>query len=117
MIEKLILKHRKILSASILLLLSYSLQAQNINKNSFDLVSSRLQKDTVNFKTDYTFIARQASGRTAVMNVNKLPQNYYSKSLGFFCKKELAIEKATNIPLRLRVGSLSYCNQLEGKNR
>lgn len=44
-----------------------------------------------------------------------LPQNHYAACLGFFCKKELAVEKSTKIPLRFRLGSLSYCNQLEGK--
>lgn len=46
---------------------------------------------------------------------NILSPNYYTANMGFFCKKELAIEKATKIPLRFRIGSLGYCNQLEGK--
>lgn len=44
-------------------------------------------------------------------------QDYYSNNLGFFCKKELQLEKLTKIPVRVRLGSLDYVNALEGKGR
>lgn len=44
-----------------------------------------------------------------------LSQDYYSNHLGFFCKKELQVEKLTRIPLRIRLGSLDHVNALEGK--
>ena len=33
----------------------------------------------------------------------------------FFCRRERLFENVTNIPLRIRMGSLPYCNWLEGK--
>ncbi|MES2371036.1 MAG: hypothetical protein V4557_00550 [Bacteroidota bacterium] len=46
-----------------------------------------------------------------------LPQDHYSNTLGFICKKELQLEKLTKIPFRIRLGSLDYVNALEGKGR
>jgi hypothetical protein len=40
--------------------------------------------------------------------------SYYGQ-LGFFCKRELDIQKATHLPVFFRLGSLESCNKLEGK--
>jgi hypothetical protein len=47
---------------------------------------------------------------------NSLPGNFYAKQLPFFCSKELQVQKAVGIPLKFRLGSVEYCDRLEGKN-
>jgi hypothetical protein len=45
-----------------------------------------------------------------------IPADFYYCRSGFFCKREWELEKATHIPFRFRLGSLDYCNALEGKH-
>jgi hypothetical protein len=44
-----------------------------------------------------------------------LTKDHYVQQLPFTCATEYKFEKRTGIPLRLRLGSLEYCNKLEGK--
>ena len=46
---------------------------------------------------------------------NQIPGNFYAKQLPFFCNKELQVQKAVGIPIKFRVGSVEYCDKLEGK--
>ena len=50
-------------------------------------------------------------------SVNRLPalKSYEAQSMSFFCRKEWQFEKATSIPLHVRLGSLEYTNYLEQK--
>jgi hypothetical protein len=44
-----------------------------------------------------------------------IPANGVVTHFGFFCRRELELEKTIRLPLRFRLGSLEYCNRLEGK--
>jgi len=46
----------------------------------------------------------------------KIAGNFYTENMGFFCKKELALQKFTSIPIKFRLGSVQYCDAMEGKN-
>jgi len=50
-----------------------------------------------------------------LLKVDPLDKGYYTKQLGFFCKKEIQLEKITSFAFRFRLGSFDYVNKLEGK--
>jgi hypothetical protein len=41
--------------------------------------------------------------------------DYYEQHFGFFCKKEWKLEKQTQLPVKVRLGSYQEAQRLEGK--
>jgi len=114
-------RNRTFIVALMLIVFSNGLNAQtqpiklasghpNIKANTFNLLSfqntlsepSKLNSARGVSSSDFSFQIRTAS--------------FSTQSLPFFCRKEWQFEKSTHIPLKLRLGSLDYCNMLEGKN-
>jgi len=51
----------------------------------------------------------------ATSSIKLINQDYCTQHFGFFCKKELALEKTIKVSLHIRLGSLQQCNYLERK--
>ena len=58
----------------------------------------------------------QASARPASTLPITIPANLSAQHLPFFCDKEYKLEKRTKIPFRFRLGSVEYCDKMEGKH-
>ncbi|MGG9970703.1 hypothetical protein ACQ33O_02820 [Ferruginibacter sp. SUN002] len=69
----------------------------------------------------YDIASVRLSPQTSIVGtskrVNVIPADFYYTNLGFFCKQEIKIEKATKISLKFRLGSVESCDRLEGKFR
>jgi hypothetical protein len=49
------------------------------------------------------------------INYNIIRPDFYTQNFGFFCKKELQLEKIVRVPVKIRLGSVQQCDWLEGK--
>ena len=76
----------------------------------------------INFSSFFVNIKKQAAPKEEkkVYQVSLsmlVTPSFYCSNLGFFCKQELKLAKATNfrLPIAFRLGSLQYVDYLEGK--
>jgi hypothetical protein len=77
------------------------------------------QENTVKVNAVKDFM-KSYYAQPALLSLRYVPQkvlspNFYVKNLGFFCKQELKFEAATGIPFKFRLGSVQYCDWMEGK--
>lgn len=52
-----------------------------------------------------------------LVSLRILPLNFYSQHLGFFCRKEVQVQKATNLNVFFRLGTKEYVDYLEQKDK
>jgi hypothetical protein len=52
-----------------------------------------------------------------VIRLTPLPANFYEQNTGYFCKNEWQLQKKTGVAFKFRLGSVEYCDRLEGKKR
>ena len=68
-------------------------------------------------RNDSAFHAiKMSKDNIKIVPIQLLPQDYYAINLGFFCKTEIQVQKTLKIPLKFRLGSVSYCDAMEGKS-
>ena len=121
-------------------LLTGSARGQNFLPETGKLIPEHLEwrRETFHFpvlpgweqsgrgKTEWSRILPGAGAETGVWRAQMMgallpgdeamiPANGVVTHFGFFCKRELELEKTIRLPLRFRLGSLEYCNKLEGK--
>lgn len=85
----------------------FSINSQTLKDFSFEQ-QFRLSRVTVDTVTAYR-------PRNPLISFISYQLPSYTTHLGFFCKKELQLDKLTPVPVRFRLGSIDYVNFMEQK--
>ena len=101
-------------------LLSIQSPVKNIFLKSISFFPNFSRIDTTIYFKKFTLLKSSHTKQTTrnlshFISPKIIPANFSMCNYGFFCRQELKVEKATNIPIRLRLGSLEQCNYYEGK--
>lgn len=72
------------------------------------LLNSLKAASQLHFKRPADTVAKKISFKP-------LPQNFYNQHLGYFCKKEIRLQKITSLPVYIRLGSKDFVDYLERK--
>ena len=113
----------KICGLFLIFFLTYSFSIGQVNNSSEQTTFSGI-KAPQKFIISGNFLKNRDSTKISGLPVYlithtgvNVPPDFYTRSFGFFCRKELQLEKCTGIPFRFRLGSLQQCNVLEGKQK
>ncbi len=80
----------------------------------FSVAHAQSVSDSIHLQKAFFF---QPPKLSLPSTVTVIPKNFTTQHLPFFCNKEWKFEKATKIPFRFRLGSVEYCDQMEGKHK
>lgn len=79
------------------------------------IAQQNLLKSTTSKGSKNLFSLQFSPLRSQFYPLAPVPANFYVKNLGFFCRQELKLEAVTKIPFKFRLGSVGYCDWMEGK--
>ena len=108
----------KILLSVIVIVSSFSANSQQLALQDFNKISASQFSISKSSEKKYV-IAPTLPVKREYMPIHgqNIPVDNYTRNFGFFCKEELQLQKRSGLNFSLRLGTLDYCNMLEGKNK
>ncbi len=84
--------------------------------------SQQIIPSTINADTPAKYISHETNLLNSfilpakVYPVKTISPSYITSDIGYFCKKELQLEKALKFPVKMRLGSMDYNDKMENKS-